>query len=122
MQFKQLALLSIAAAVSLIACSKKTIPESAGKPVVTYNGKVMDNSSGNNTAAAKTTSRRILVKRTTLSSIPNVIMVNDKAAKRNIDGRLYYDLNGHRYWRNYDDGKYYLFSQAMYNNPAFKPH
>ncbi len=122
MQFKQLAALCIAVSVLLIACSKKTIPESLGKPVVTYNGKVMANTPNNNTSAAKTTTRRIMVKRAASPNTPNVIMVNDKAAKRNIDGRLYYDLNGHRYWRNYDDGKYYLYNQSMYGNPAFKPH
>ncbi len=53
--------------------------------------------------------------------IPNTIVVNDKAAKKAVDGRLYYDLIGHRYWKNYKDGKYYLFSQKMYDNPAFKP-
>lgn len=52
--------------------------------------------------------------------IPNVITVNDAAAHTSIDGRLYYDLIGHRYWKNYKDGKYYLFNQSMYNNPAFK--
>ena len=53
--------------------------------------------------------------------IPNSIVVNDKAAKKAVDGRLYYDLLGHRYWKNYKNGKYYLFSQKMYDNPAFKP-
>ena len=53
--------------------------------------------------------------------IPNKIVVNDKAAHEAIDGRLYYDLLGHRYWKNYKDGKYYLFNQKMYDNPAFKP-
>ena len=53
--------------------------------------------------------------------IPNSIVVNDKAAKKAVDGRLYYDLLGNRYWKNYKDGKYYLFSQKMYDNPAFKP-
>lgn len=53
--------------------------------------------------------------------IPPSIVVNDKAAKKAIDGRLYYDLLGHRYWKNYKDGKYYLFNQKMYDNPAFKP-
>ena len=126
MPYKQLAAITLAASLLLYACSKKTVPESSGKPVVTYNGKVLSsssgNNSGNNTTAAKNTTRRTMVKRATASNIPNVIIVNDKAAKKNIDGRLYYDINGHRYWRNYDDGKYYLFSQAMYNNPAFKPH
>ena len=53
--------------------------------------------------------------------IPPSIVVNDNAAKKAVDGRLYYDLLGHRYWKNYKDGKYYLFSQKMYDNPAFKP-
>lgn len=52
--------------------------------------------------------------------IPNVIVVNDKAARKSVDGRLYYDLLGHRYWKNYKNGKYYLFNQSMYSNDAFK--
>ena len=52
--------------------------------------------------------------------IPPSIVVNDKAAKKAVDGRLYYDLLGNRYWKNYKDGKYYLFNQKMYDNPAFK--
>jgi len=53
-------------------------------------------------------------------SVPKVITVNDKAAKRSLDGRYYYDLQGHRYWRNNRDGKYYLFHQSMFDNPDFK--
>ncbi len=52
---------------------------------------------------------------------PKVIVVNDTVARKAVDGRLYYDLLGHRYWKNYKDGKYYLFNQSMYNNDAFKP-
>lgn len=52
--------------------------------------------------------------------IPPTIVVNDAAAKKAVDGRLYYDLLGHRYWKNYKNGKYYLFNQKMYANPAFK--
>ena len=29
--------------------------------------------------------------------IPNAIIVNDKVARKSVDGRLYYDLLGHRY-------------------------
>jgi hypothetical protein len=54
--------------------------------------------------------------------IPRVIVVSEAAAKKSVDGRMYYDLEGRRYWRNYDDGKYYLFNKAMYANKAFKPH
>lgn len=52
---------------------------------------------------------------------PKVIVVNDSVARKSVDGRLYYDLLGHRYWKNYKDGKYYLFNQAMYSDDAFKP-
>ena len=52
---------------------------------------------------------------------PKVITVNDNVAHKSVDGRLYYDVMGHRYWRNYKDGKYYLFNKSMYNDPAFKP-
>ena len=53
--------------------------------------------------------------------MPKVIIVNDSFARKSVDGRLYYDVEGHRYWRNKKDGKYYLFNKSMYNNNAFKP-
>lgn len=55
------------------------------------------------------------------SDFPNVISVNDNAASKSVDGRLFYDVLGHRYWKNYKDGKYYLFDKSMYNNPDFQP-
>ena len=51
---------------------------------------------------------------------PTVIVVNDATAKKTVDGRLYYDLEGHRYWKNYKDGKYYKYSKSMQGNPDFK--
>ena len=51
---------------------------------------------------------------------PKVIVVDDKVARKTIDGRYYYDLEGHRYWRNNKDGKYYLYNKSMYADPAFK--
>lgn len=123
MQKLHLAILCIAATALLISCSKKSVPENSGKPSVTYNGKNLENATTPSAASASAPVKRTVVKRTmSTASLPKVIMVNDKAAKKNIDGRLYYDINGHRYWRNYDDGKYYLFSQAMYGNRAFIPH
>ncbi|MDB5223999.1 MAG: hypothetical protein JWN83_2666 [Chitinophagaceae bacterium] len=73
-----------------------------------------------------TKSDSVVVKKTNFTPrkkdiIPPSIVVNDKAAKKAVDGRLYYDLLGHRYWKNYKDGKYYLFNQKMYDNPAFSP-
>ncbi|MEP7237868.1 MAG: hypothetical protein ABI685_08390 [Ferruginibacter sp.] len=54
------------------------------------------------------------------TAVPKVISVNDKVAKRSVDGRYYYDLEGHRYWRNNRDGKYYLFHKSMFDNPDFR--
>ena len=52
--------------------------------------------------------------------VPKVIVVNDQIAKRTFDGRLYYDLEGRRYWRSNKDGKYYLYNKSMYSDPDFK--
>lgn len=54
------------------------------------------------------------------ATFPRVISVNDSAASKSVDGRLYYDVMGHRYWKNYRNGKYYLFNKSMYTNSAFK--
>ncbi|HRN73094.1 MAG TPA: hypothetical protein PLM81_08195 [Ginsengibacter sp.] len=53
--------------------------------------------------------------------VAKAIYVNDAAAKTSVDGRLYYDVDGKRYWKNYKDGKYYLFNKSMFDNPDFKP-
>lgn len=84
----------------LFSCSKRHIPETAEKPI----------------------EKKPLIIRTKPTPIPKVITVNDALAKQAPDGRLFYDLQGRRYWRNYDDGKYYLFSKMMSGNKAFKPH
>jgi hypothetical protein len=54
------------------------------------------------------------------TTVPKVITVNDASAKKNFDGRLYYDLEGHRYWRNNNDGKYYLYNKSMQSDDAYK--
>lgn len=72
------------------------------------------------TETAKPAEPAVVKKRPVVTATPKVITVNDKVAKRHIDGRYYYDLNGHRYWRNNKDGKYYLFNKSMFEDPAFK--
>ena len=67
-------------------------------------------------SAATKTVKRPTVK----TAVPKVIIVNDKYAKRSVDGRYYYDLEGHRYWRHNKDGKYYLFHKSMFDNEDFK--
>jgi hypothetical protein len=93
------------ATILMGSCSKKQVPRG-------------DNGS------ATTKADSMAIRKAIIKKIPpaKVITVNDKAAKKAVDGRLYYDVDGHRYWRNYNDGKYYLFNKSMYTNDAFKPH
>ncbi|UEG48833.1 hypothetical protein LK994_09310 [Ferruginibacter lapsinanis] len=70
-------------------------------------------------AKLATTKKSVKVKKLTP---PEIITVSDRIASKAADGRYYYDFQGHRYWRNFDDGKYYLITVATYSNPAFKPH
>ena len=92
----------------LYSCHKKSIP-----------GKHGDNSQVA-TASAKKLAAKSPAIRQLKTPVPKVITVNDNAAKKTFDGRLYYDLEGHRYWRNYRDGKYYLYHVSMNTNPDFK--
>ena len=62
-----------------------------------------------------------IIKRKLKEPVPQVITVNDSGAHKTIDGRYYYDLQGHRYWRNNKDGKYYIFNKSMFGNNDFKP-
>jgi hypothetical protein len=84
----------------LNSCSKKTVPEKETSVVVT--------------PAPKPVAKKIK------TPVPAVIVVNDLKASKTFDGRMYYDLEGHRYWRNNRDGKYYKYSKSMQNNPDFK--
>lgn len=68
-----------------------------------------------NTATTKPVKKAVVK-----TAVPKVITVNDNVAKKSVDGRYYYDLEGHRYWRNNRDGKYYLFHKSMFDNPDFK--
>lgn len=109
--------------ISFIAygCSKRVHP-SRGGDVVIYNGEALDKSSDNTTA--ETNKSRVEYAETASESkavFPETIYVNDAAAKKSVDGRLYYDVKGHRYWKNYKDGKYYIFNKSMYSDPDFQP-
>jgi hypothetical protein len=92
--------------IAIASCSKKHIP--AKTPTEITEIKVID--------SAKT----VTVRKKAKANFPKIITVNDAAAKMSTDGRLYYDVMGHRYWKNYKDGKYYLFNKSMYNSPDFK--
>ena len=85
-------------------CSKKIQPAATPEPA----------------SADKPAEVKTLKKQPLITAIPKVITVDDKVAKKSLDGRYYYDLNGHRYWRNNKDGKYYLFNKSMFEDDAFK--
>lgn len=95
-------------------CSKKNYPSRTASPSVTYEyeSTVIEK--------APPVTKNAVVNRKPKTVMPKVITVNDAAAKKSVDGRLYYDVEGHRYWKNFKDGKYYLFNKSMYKDPTFK--
>ncbi|MEP7163592.1 MAG: hypothetical protein ABI741_02805 [Ferruginibacter sp.] len=106
--------LPIIAAVGMIlffnSCSKKTQPgESTSRSV--YGS---DTNKSSTSASLPAASKKIKTK------VPKVIVVNDNVASKTFDGRYYYDLEGHRYWRSNKDGKYYLYNKSMATDPDFK--
>jgi hypothetical protein len=90
----------LSAFLILSSCSKKSQPVSS--------------------AAVKPAETKPVKKAVVKTAVPKVIVVNDSVAKRSVDGRYYYDLEGRRYWRNNRDGKYYLFHKSMFENEDFK--
>ena len=100
-----LAFFVLIAVLTLNSCSKKINPSQPDA-----------NTTVNNTETVKKEPAKVKPK----LAIPKVITVNDNAAKKSVDGRYYYDLQGHRYWRNNVDGKYYLFNKSMFTDDAFK--
>jgi hypothetical protein len=128
---KGLILSFVAAGFFFNSCSKKTVPSKTAKVIPAES-----NTSGINAkkvkpspeppktdtvAVAPAPEEKPAPKPEPKPDFPKVITVNDNAANKSIDGRLFYDVLGHRYWKNYNDGKYYLFDKSMYNNPDFKP-
>lgn len=109
-------LMFVVTAFYVNSCSKRSHPSK--NPIVTPITGVSLN--GKKTSDSVTVAKTV-VKKKPKAVFPKVIAVNDSAAHKSIDGRLYYDVMGHRYWRNNKDGKYYLFNKSMYNNNAFKP-
>jgi hypothetical protein len=113
MPTKYLAVLCIAGTLLLWGCGRKQVPQQNTTVTTTK---------ANAAIVATTPVVRPAIKKIPAAAVPAVIVVNDNVATMSFDGRLYYDLNGRRYWRNYNDGKYYLFNKSMYADSAFKPH
>ena len=119
------------AGIILNSCSKKTVPSKTATVTPSRNNTVSPAPKKvkpapappkpDTVAVAPAPEEKPAPKPAPKTEFPKVITVNDNAASKSIDGRLFYDVLGHRYWKNYSDGKYYLFDKSMYNNPDFKP-
>lgn len=105
----------IASLIILASCSKRTVPQKSAGSQIDYKKEETNIKAESAPTAPTAPVRKQPVQQ------PNVITVNDAAASKSVDGRLYYDVNGKRYWKNYKDGKYYLFNKSMYENPDFRP-
>jgi len=126
---KLLLFLCVLSIIGLYSCSRKSHPgktttaeTSAPKKIETSASKTSTNKADSVTASVDSAAaaKKIIAKRKEKAVIPKVIVVNDSAAHKSVDGRYYYDMLGHRYWRSNKDGKYYLFNKSMYNDPDFK--
>ena len=100
-------------ALMLFSCHRKTVP-ATNTTISTKDPTASKSKEGDSSATKPATTKA-------KPATAKVIVVSDAAAKKTVDGRYYYDLNGKRYWRNNKDGKYYLFNKSMYNDPDFKP-
>lgn len=107
-QVKFLAALFIALCILITSCSKKSQPQTTIA--------VTDIPETAAPAAKKKSAKKV-----THTAVPKVISVDDRGAQKSVDGRLYYDLEGKRYWKNFKDGRYYLFKKGLFDDPAFKP-
>ena len=109
--------------ITLTSCSKKSHPSKSPSITVISENTVPEVKKNTVPEVKKNDStviRKVVVKPARKETIPQVIVVNDSAAHKSVDGRYYYDVMGHRYWRNNKDGKYYLFNKSMYKNDDFK--
>lgn len=106
-------LLTALSMLLLYSCAEKHHPAKSEIRVTEKPGAV--------SASPAPANKPVAVKPKVKEPVPRVIIVNDKAAKRSVDGRYYYDFEGRRYWRNKKDGKYYLFHKSMFDDPAFQP-
>jgi hypothetical protein len=100
--------------LTLNSCHKKNYPAKTPEKAAENNATVSPVKSDSQVVT------KVAVKRKPQVPVAKVITVDDNAAHKSVDGRLYYDVLGRRYWKNYKDGKYYLFNKSMYNDPAFK--
>ena len=99
------------------ACSRKTTPPP--KPNITPTIGTTTKEPADSAAIAEVKAK-MGYKTPVKTAVPKSIVVNDAAAKKTVDGRYYYDLEGKRYWRSKKDGKYYLYYKGMFENKDFQ--
>jgi len=114
MRNRILLIVGVVVIMAIQGCSKKTAPNRSEENNATLNANI-EIKKADSVAVIKRA-----VKRKTVTAVPKVIVVNDQFAKKSVDGRYFYDLQGHRYWRNNRDGKYYIFNKTMTTDPDFK--
>ena len=119
MSKRSLIILIILISLAPISCNKKTHPSKDTGTWLDYNTHSVTEYKKSEVVKPPAVAKKTISKNNT--SFPKVIIVSDKAAKKSVYGRYYYDINGHRYWRNKFDGKYYIFDKSMYTDKAFKP-
>lgn len=103
--------------VVLAGCTRKAVPP---KPTEDYTSKTNPVTTDTATVVNEPVKEKVVYRAPVKTATPKVIVVNDKAATKTVEGRYYYDLQGKRYWRNKRDGKYYLYYKGMFNNKDFQ--
>jgi len=113
---KYLFLFFIAGGLIMQSCNRRTVPSKREEAKAMEEAKIKEEAK----AAEIATKAENTYKPPVKTAAPKMIVVNDKAAKKTLDGRYYYDLEGKRYWRSKADGKYYLYYKGMFDNKNFK--
>lgn len=107
-------LVLIAGGLMMQSCNRRTVPSKAEETKAIEETKIMEEAKAAEIKASNT------YKAPVKTTAPKMIVVNDKAAKKTLEGRYYYDLEGKRYWRSKADGKYYLYYKGMFDNKNFQ--
>ncbi len=121
------AIIMVWALMAMTSCSRRTHPERTRKAWAAYKVTPIPTATTHYekstplTESPRIAETKLAPPAPRPEDLPKVITVNARAAHRSIDGRYYFDVDGHRYWRNKYDGKYYLFNKSMFNDPAFMP-
>ncbi len=109
--------LVIVSAFLFQACSRKTAPPPA--PTATAAPSSATTKTADSVAIVEMKAK-MGIKTPVKTAVPKSIVVSDAAAKKTVNGRYYYDLEGKRYWRSKKDGRYYLYYKGMFENKDFQ--